>query len=155
MVMIFFFSSQNGEESEGLSNKVVVFILKIFISDFDSLSIDNQELLVSRYSFIVRKAAHFSEYMMLAFSFTSFLSTKKKVMKYSKRGLSALVFSALYSISDELHQFLSAGRSPGVRDVLIDSSGAAAGVMVSLVIFFLIERAKKTPPPDIQHEGLC
>lgn len=155
MVMIFFFSSQNGEESEGLSNKVVVFILKIFIRDFDSLSIENQELLVSRYSFIVRKAAHFSEYMLLSFSFTSFLSTKRKVMTYSKRGVSALIFSILYSMSDEAHQFLSAGRTPAVRDVLIDSSGASVGVMVSLLTFFLIERAKKTPSPDIQHEGLC
>ena len=155
MVMIFFFSSQNGEESEGMSNQVVVFFLKIFIPGFDSLSPERQNSLIGKYSYIVRKGAHFSEYMMLAFSFTSFLSTKRNVMIYPKRGVSAFLFSALYSISDEMHQYFSDGRSPALRDVLIDSTGALVGVIISLLLFFLIERVKKTPPPDIQHEGLC
>ncbi len=146
MVLIFFFSSQNGEESQGLSNRVVVYILKIFVPSFDSLTLESQKVLISRYSYVVRKAAHFSEYLMLAFSFSSYLSTGEKVMRYSMRGAVSFVFSVIYSITDEAHQFFSDGRSPAVMDVVIDSSGAALGIGISLLLFFIIAGTEKNTP---------
>ncbi|MFP3514028.1 VanZ family protein, partial [Peribacillus sp. SIMBA_075] len=40
----------------------------------------------------------------------------------------AFAFSAFYAATDEVHQLFIPGRSGEARDVLIDSTGAAAGL---------------------------
>lgn len=142
-VLIFFFSSQNGEESTKTSSRVVKFILSLFIPSFSSLQIEEQALLIEKYSHLIRKLAHFSEFMYLGFTAFSYLSTRDKKIHILKRGLSAFVFGVLYAISDECHQIFSSSRGPSVKDVLIDSSGVITGVLVAFLIFYLIERKHK------------
>ena len=48
-----------------------------------------------------------------------------------KRAVIAIVLTALYASTDEFHQLFVPGRSGQVRDVLIDSCGAAIGVLIA------------------------
>ncbi len=142
-LLIFFFSSQNGEESTKTSSGVVKFILSIFIPSFSTLVEEEQVLLIREYSHLIRKLAHFSEFMYLGFTAFSYLSTKEKKIQILKRGLIAFIFGVIYAISDEVHQIFTSSRGPSARDVLIDSSGVFTGVLVAFLIFYLIERKHK------------
>ena len=62
------------------------------------------------------------------------------------RGLFAAVFSCIYASSDEIHQLFVPGRAGQVRDVLIDTSGAVAGILLAILIrkIWLKSREKKS-----------
>ena len=111
-VAIFLFSNQVGEESSKISDDL-----------------------------IIRKLGHFSEYMILgffSFSYLSNLFVKSSEFKdYKKTAITSLVFSVVYASSDEFHQTFVAGRDGNIIDVLIDSSGALIGIIISSIIYFL------------------
>jgi VanZ family protein len=77
---------------------------------------------------LLRKAAHFVEYGVLALLWLRALSPAQW---RSARGpaLAAFVIATLYAVSDELHQALVPGRHPQPTDVLIDAAGAAAAML--------------------------
>ncbi len=143
MALIFFFSAQNGESSSETSSRVVRIILSLFVRGFGKMGESEQTALISEYSHIVRKAAHFSEFAALGFCFSVYLSTRKRKMKILPRGLVALVFSALYALSDEAHQMLSDGRGPSLVDSAIDTAGAFTGIIIALLICYLGETRRK------------
>ena len=62
----------------------------------------------------------------------------------------AWITGTLYAASDEFHQMFTGERSPQVRDVCIDSSGAAVGCLLALVAMVLIVRkfARKMQKAD-------
>ena len=76
-------------------------------------------------SFLVRKAAHMTEYAVLALAFRYALS-KNGV---SRPGLKALLLSAAYACTDEFHQAFVPDRGPSVIDVGIDTCGAGLGLL--------------------------
>ena len=49
-----------------------------------------------------------------------------------------LIFSIFYAASDEFHQTFVPGRDGNIVDVLIDSSGALVGILLSSIVYFLI-----------------
>jgi phosphate butyryltransferase len=112
-IVIFLFSNQAGEESSKISNDL-----------------------------IVRKMGHFSEYMILGFFSFSYLSNIfMKVNShgnYKKTVILSQIFSVVYASTDEFHQTFVVGRDGNVIDVLIDSSGALVGIIISSIIYFLI-----------------
>jgi len=57
-------------------------------------------------------------------------------------GLAALCVTALYAASDEFHQSFTPGRSGNLTDVLIDTGGAAAAVVLFAVVHYLIVSAQ-------------
>lgn len=88
------------------------------------------------FDFILRKAAHFVEYAVLAFLFFRAL--------HSGRGYSAgrafvfsFLFSALYAVSDEWHQTFILNRSGEIRDVFIDSCAALSSLSV---LYFIVKK---------------
>lgn len=100
-LIIFGFSAQNGEESEGISGKVTAIIVK-YIPHANELSIEEKQELIDELHPIIRKIAHFSIYAVVGVSIMSFLYTfsiKKKVQIGS-----SLLIGLLYAISDEFHQ---------------------------------------------------
>ena len=108
MIFIFVMSSFNGSDSANQSNFIVSFISHIF-------NINNIELL----SFIVRKLAHFMEYLILGILvYNCFLKCNLSIF-----------LCLLYAISDEVHQIFVPGRSFQIRDVLIDLCGAIFGII--------------------------
>lgn len=83
--------------------------------------------------FAVRKCAHLTEYAILAFLVWCALRKPKwgdtRPWEWSQAGV-ALWVAALYASTDEFHQTFIPTREGCVRDVLIDTSGAIAGLLV-------------------------
>ena len=80
-------------------------------------------------TFLIRKAAHFTEYLLLG------LSLRWGIEK----SLPALSVGILYAVSDEIHQHFVPGRSCEFRDICIDAAGVLAGV---LMMKLLLRRRK-------------
>lgn len=126
MGIIFFMSHQPGEVSSSQSDLV----LKIF----KFIGVELNDYFGELATFIIRKAAHFSEYMilfLLAYNVSRYY--KNKDVK-----LYLITFVFLYACSDEIHQYFVPGRSMAFKDVLIDTSG---GVFAYIIISF-VERLK-------------
>jgi VanZ family protein len=128
MIIIFSFSMQNGEESAGLSLKIVLFLQ----NHFPILK------KVTILHFLVRKAAHMSEYGVLLLSFV--YGFYKNKLSLNKVYLYSLLCTFLYACSDELHQYFVGGRAGQFKDVLIDTSG---GIIMLIIIATLFHINKK------------
>lgn len=109
MIFIFIMSSFDGNESANQSNFIVNLISQI-------CNINNIQLL----SLIVRKTAHFMEYLILGIL----------VYNYIQKGNLSTVICLLYAISDEAHQIIIPGRSFQIRDILIDICGVIIGIII-------------------------
>ena len=132
MCTIFSFSAQTGEVSSGLSYQVSARLVDTVSSiSGKELSDDDREMWIDRIHTPVRKAAHMSEYCLLAL----FVSLPLTVwgIRGRKRFLLALAFCTAFAGSDEFHQSFVGGRGPSLFDVLIDSAGAAAGCALLLI----------------------
>lgn len=79
--------------------------------------------------FAVRKAAHVMEYGILAFLVARALHGGTGVFAWRNGGI-ALAVAAAYAALDEYHQSFVVSRTGSPRDVLIDATGAALGVLV-------------------------
>lgn len=132
MVVIFYFSNQSGNESSNLSTGISKSVLNLFYRDFPSFSLEKQSEMLDFTSRIIRKLAHFTEYailgLLLFLSFNSFIKKKNFVF------LATFIIGLLYSIGDEFHQSLVADRGPAVKDVVIDSLGVLAMLLIIGII---------------------
>ncbi len=127
---IFRFSSQNGDESGSLSNKVMTKFINVFPYTKD-LSIATKLKLIEHGEPILRKLAHFSIYGLVGIFIMSFMSTFS-IRLYQKL-LVSLGVGLLYAISDEYHQSFVIGRGPSILDVGIDTAGVFAGILMVLI----------------------
>lgn len=142
MALIFLLSSQNAAVSSWTSGNVIRLIAGIFRPSFGSLPAAEQSEIVASLQFLVRKSAHFSIYMILGvLSFLAIISYEK--LLFAMRLTTSCTVCLLYAASDEIHQLFIPGRSGEVRDVMIDFSGAALGITLSMLVFLLICRIKK------------
>lgn len=139
MVMIFCLSAEPAEVSSGTSGRLITAFVKIFNWKFDELPPDAQAEMIESFQFIVRKTAHFTIYFILgALSFLSVVTYRK--IPFLLRAVIGGAISLGYSISDELHQTLVAGRSGEIRDVLIDFCGAALAIFLICIFIKLNKR---------------
>lgn len=119
MILIFTLSHQPAGVSGGISSEIVrqVFeaIVRFVPVEFETLHT------------LFRKSAHFFAYLVLALLFVRALL--KNGIAFWRSMLWAFALSVLYAASDEFHQLFIPGRSGEVRDVLIDSAGAATGLL--------------------------
>lgn len=116
MIFIFVMSSFNANDSANQSNIIAHFLSQLF-------NINNLELL----SLIVRKLAHFSEYLILGIL----------IYNYCLRFDLSVLICLFYAISDEIHQIFTPGRSCQIMDVIIDLLGAICGI---IILFFYNKR---------------
>ena len=129
MYVIFSFSAQTGEVSGELSYKVSYKIVEIKNevlnenNSYDELNYEAYQI-----QFYVRKAAHMTEYFLLAvaISFPLYVYRIRGFWLFLLAGIFCVGFAGL----DEYHQSFVAGRGPSVRDVCIDSSGALIGIIL-------------------------
>jgi VanZ family protein len=100
---------------------------------FNEMGVEAQNAIISEASFIIRKTAHLSLYLILGV--LSFLNIAAYNIPFALKPVLSLGFSSAYSISDEIHQRFVPGRSCELRDVLIDVSGAIIGIALVFIIF--------------------
>jgi VanZ family protein len=86
---------------------------------------------IERIQFLVRKAAHLTEYAILALLILRAARApgRRIAGHWSWQGAGlALLLSAAYAATDEWHQAFVPSRTADLGDVLIDSSGALLGL---------------------------
>ena len=145
MVMIFCFSAQSGEQSGAMSGRLTTWALNLIIPDFENFSPEQQEMIRSTVGLIIRKLAHFSEYALLGFSLILHIAQVQKKITVRLPLLWSWAVGTLYAASDEFHQGFVAGRGPSIVDVMIDSLGVIAGIMLLLLI--LLRHRKRSEQP--------
>ena len=133
MLVIFWFSAQVADDSQEMSDFFVRLLDALF-----SLDIMKNEIIQDMTSFLVRKAAHMSEYAILA------ILLGVTIREYKKEPwlLLALTATAAYAATDEFHQLFVPGRSGQLKDVLIDTAGGALGLGLLALILYLQRRRK-------------
>ena len=122
MIYIFIQSALPGDVSGAESSIIVRMITSIVQADPETVS------------FIVRKAAHFTEYMVLGACLL--LNVRDCFAHLHPRqmwGLAWLLGTA-YAVTDELHQRFVPKRSCEPRDMCIDAAGVALGALIMLAI---------------------
>lgn len=145
MVFIFWQSSLTAELSTEESNRIVLMLADLLHADVDLVS------------FVVRKGAHFTEYLVLGVCL--WLTARDVLVRRLRRVPGSAVpepsitevfpnlpawipwaIGAFYAVTDEVHQYFVPGRSCELRDMLIDACGVAAGV---LLCRFLSQKAQR------------
>lgn len=124
MAIIFSLSAQPATTSNQLSKGVTEIVIEAVEKIVPALQLE-----VGDYNHFVRKNAHFFAYMLLGGLVINALSAGGY-----RTGAANLILGGLfcvgYAISDEIHQLFVPGRGAQVLDVLIDSGGAAVGIVV-------------------------
>ena len=139
---IFYFSNQVADNSSKQSSTIVEIVSNILPAIKNMQEPDKTILKEEILTPIVRKIAHFSIYAILGIFTMNFMLTYEKI-SFSKRIVISLLFCVIYAITDEFHQFFIQGRSAELRDVLIDSSGALVGLLITTVITKIMRKIKK------------
>lgn len=127
MILIFSFSAAPGENSselsDGLSYQIVDAVGEL---PFTGWSEEQKRELAEKLHTPLRKGAHFSEYALLSVLWVAPLGFFMK----RRRIAAAFFICFLYACTDELHQTFIPGRDGNLMDVLIDTSGASAGLIL-------------------------
>lgn len=123
MILIFAMSNQPADISNKQSD--------LFINILAFIGIDLNSALGSIASFIVRKAAHFTEYFIL---YWLAVSVFKNYIETKKARMYSLAIVLGYAIADEVHQYFIPGRAMALRDVIIDFSGGLFGCFIDWLL---------------------
>ena len=133
MGVIFYLSHQSGNESGNLSSGISNTFLHGVQSLFPFIEIDE-----ALFHHLIRKSAHFTAYFILGILVVHALGISKRI-----KAVFALIICAVYAASDEFHQLFIPGRGSDVRDVMIDSIGAAAGISIYILCMAVAGRIMK------------
>ena len=126
-------SMQNGEESNLQSKAVLEWMMTFLPAE----ALQKWEIL----HFLLRKAAHFSEYCMLALSLSGLFYHIYLVYR-KKNVLTGFFLVLLAAVLDEWIQRYT-GRTSSVIDVLIDFSGGCFGFLLVYAGWTLRKRLRK------------
>ena len=102
---------------------------KAVIKEYKEWPGKRQAAFAAKIDYPVRKAAHASEYALLGILLTGAIMDIRKPWK--RQLLACFLIGAAYAASDEFHQLFVPGRSGQIRDVMIDSAGVAAGIILA------------------------
>src|SRR5699024_5090243 len=133
MGVIFFLSHQPGSQPSDLSSGITDVIVHTLQHIVPFLPMED----VFFHHFI-RKSAHFTAYCILGILVIHALSEPNW-----RRYMTAFLIAVVYAMTDEFHQLFIPGRSGELRDVAIDSVGAATGIGIYMLSMFIISRFRK------------
>ncbi|MBR7185045.1 MAG: VanZ family protein [Clostridia bacterium] len=131
LAFIFGNSLQSGADSLAISDTVA----QIYAPTLERIGFGDEQI-----SFLVRKLAHFAEFMLLGFLF----SGTARAFSVHRSYLAAVSSGWLAGAADEFIQRFIDGRSAQVTDVLIDCIGVAAGIGFYCLFFRLSARDRQT-----------
>lgn len=121
MAVIFILSAQKGDDSQNLSDRLIIIFGLELSSDF------------------VRGCAHFLEYAGLSVLVYNALYQSCGCAK----PVLSVVISSLYAVTDEVHQLFVEGRACQLTDIITDSFGAITGVAVLSVLIIMFKKIKR------------
>ena len=121
MIVIFIMSNQPASISDSQSHGIIDTLSKI--------GLDVNNIFGQFANFIVRKCAHFIEYMILALLV---LNVLKLYFNIKQVVVITIVFIFLYACTDETRQLFVIGREGSIRDVIIDTCGGITIVLIKL-----------------------
>lgn len=130
MAVIFAFSHQSSDVSGGFSTQMAEFFLRLFGRPLDTASVSLAESLI-------RNLAHGFVFFVLGL-FVSYAFETVNIREFINAGLAILV-SAIYAVSDELHQVFVPGRAGQLTDFLIDLLGIVLAVVIYQAIKTVID----------------
>lgn len=131
MVVIFSFSARPGSVSEQDSGRVGLLIGEIFVPGFEDWSEAEQQAFAETVDHPVRKTAHASEYALLGIlAAGACIENGRDLRRRRTEIFIPWLTATVYAATDEFHQLFIPGRSGQVSDVLLDSAGALAGVLI-------------------------
>ena len=142
MGLIFFFSTEQAEQSDATSGIISRQILQVIQPDFNELPAEEQTQLYNQVQTVVRKVAHFTEFLLLGL-FLRFCLESWFGAGHRHISLPAFSGGAAYAMLDEWHQTLVDGRAGQWRDVVIDSAGVLTGVLAAWWLIYRITKHKK------------
>ena len=133
MIIIFLLSNQKAQDSKQLSNSFITkTIIKIYKAKHGEITEEKKIEIKENYSFIVRKAAHFTIYLVLGLLVSLVLTEKcfnlKQIIIYG------VLICMTYAITDEIHQIFVSGRSGEIRDIIVDTCGSTVGILLNIII---------------------
>ena len=136
MCLIYYLSGQDGVTSAGLSLKVSIKVVELASKIFDH-PLTGEEILqyADMIHYLIRKFAHMGLYFLLA------VSVSFPLYVYGLRGIPLMIvaggFCVAFACGDEYHQSMVAGRGPSKKDVMIDSVGVLAGIILVRIVGFI------------------
>jgi VanZ family protein len=100
---------------------------------------------------VIRKCGHFTEYFILSLLILRGFQAGNREFGLRLALLSILMVAG-YAALDEFHQSFVPGRGAAVSDVMLDTSGGAAGILIAalLVLWGRVRRQRKDS--DAQSE---
>ena len=125
MIVIFIMSNQPANISDSQSSGIIYTLSKI--------GLDMNNIFGQFANFIVRKCAHFLEYMILALLVLNLL---KLYFNMKQVAIITIVFVFFYACTDEIHQLFVLGREGAIRDVIIDTCGGVTVVLIKLFTIY-------------------
>lgn len=136
--IIFYNSSNTASESNKKSYSIVKIIKKSGIKlNISKLKIAGERDL----NYIIRKNAHFFEYLVLSIFTTAIFFTFN--FKGRKAVIYILFISLLIPVMDEFYQKFITGRSSNVLDIIIDFAGGIVGMVSYYLSYYKIFRVDK------------
>ena len=135
MIIIFLFSSKNSSVSNSTSkqliNKGIIIYEKLSNKDVDN------EIIINKLNYPVRKIAHYSIYFLLGI----FVYNVVYCMKIKYKMIIAIIICFLYASFDEVHQLFVSGRTGQFRDILIDTLGAISSILIFSLLYKKLSRS--------------
>lgn len=136
MLAIFRFSAQPAVESDKVSGTVAYRVVFTYNEIFNrGLAEATMEWYAENINYPIRKFAHMAEYAVCGMLMFAVLAGYRK--RDGRLYLLALLLTALYAATDEVHQLFVPGRAGRLTDVGIDTTGAALGLLLLFVILKL------------------
>lgn len=133
--MVVIFSASDDANSFRRSSRILAPLLRWL---FPHLTEETVNHIVT----FARKCAHLTVYAILAFLVWRALRQPAKgdprPWSWREAGW-AILLVAIYAVTDEFHQHFVPGREASVLDVLLDTSGGAAGMVF---VWILVQRCK-------------
>ena len=101
----------------------------------------------------MRKVMHASEYLVLAFVLMTLANIITNHKYYGMTLIISLVLAVFFAITDEYHQMSVSGRSAQALDVVIDSIGAAIGIIFYTTYHLVYKRGYRRAIKEIEEEN--
>lgn len=145
LFLIFGFSSQGGEASQGMSRPIAALLSKL-VPGFAGLDAVVQQQVLDVLNLVVRKGGHTAEYSLLAgcafWAFADIPALRgSDDGAWLRRFVVAMLFVLATGMADEFNQTFSGGRSGLMSDAVYDF--VTSGIVLGLSLVAVRRRRRK------------